>query len=464
MFFDFLLILYLVIIMENNNIRKDVFWFKDIDVKKYSSLNENISVDVAVIGGGISGILCSYFLTEAGYNVTLFEGKRLYSGSTMHTTAHISKIEDYIYQELDNLYNIDVSKEYYKSRVDAISKYDELVKKYNIDCDYRNVSSNFYTLDETRKLNKEYEIMKSFGDEVLFNKDTYIFDKKVKGALTSLNNRCFHPIKFLEGLPRNYDVYEETIIDDIDFDNKELLTRDNIKISFNYCVVCTNFPFLKIKGLYPLKMYKSSSYNNYYKTSDDFKIDLYEDVKEDGITYRSYNGYLIQGGLDNRCGVKSPNLEDFDIDLEKTFNKEMFNKVWFETSCDSITFDSIPYIGRYVKNSDNVYVVTGFNKYGMLNGMVAGMEICSLIKDDKSLYHNIFSPQRKIINGKYLGNHLVSTMKGFVKSNVNLNRRCTHLHGKLFYNSVTKTYECPCHGSRFSKEGKVIDGPAKENL
>ena len=443
---------------------EECYWLKDIIRKDYPKLEENICVDVAVIGGGISGVLCSYFLNKAGFKVTLFEKEKLYNGSTRHTTAHISKVEDTIYQDLQSLYGLSYARKYYKSQVDSIKEYDRLINELQIDCDYRNVSSNFYLNGDISKLEDEANILKIFDDKCIFNKDTYIFDKKVDGVLMSLDNRTFHPLKFLEGIPKDFTIYEKTCIVDIDFEEKVLISSDDKKVSFNYCVCCTNFPLLKVKGLYPLKMYKSISYNVYYQKKDGFCLDLYEEAKDNGITYRSHNGVLIQGGLDNRCGVEMPELSEFVKDVSDVFRKEEFVQESFESACDSITFDGIPYIGRYVKNNDNVYLVTGFNKYGMLKAMTAAREVTSLIKDKKSLYNDIFNPQRKIINSKYLGNHLLSTMKGFIFSNVKTTHRCTHLHGKLFYNKVSGVYECPCHGSRFTYSGKVIDGPANEDL
>lgn len=447
--------------MDSNNI-KDNFWGRGIHKKEYKALNEDIETEVLIIGGGISAILCGYFLSEQGYKVILVEKNRLYSGSTGHTTAHMSIIENYIYQDLIYLYNKGVSRTYYKSKIDAIKLYDYLISAYNIECDYRKVDSNFYTTTDPSKLKDEFEILKEFGADAIYKEDTYIFGKKVSANLNMKNNRTFHPIKFLEQLPRRYVIYEKTKIIDINFNKKEAYTGKNI-IKYKYAICATNFPFLKIKGMYPFKMYKSSSYNVYYDNLD-YPIDLYEDIKEDGITYRSYKKYLIMGGLDDRCGETEPRLDIFSFDLDKTFINNNMKRIWMESSCDSITFDGIPYIGRYVNDNDSVYLVSGFNKYGMLNSIIAAIEITNLIKNGKSLYNNIFSPQRKVKDKQYLKKHLFSTIKGYIIKKSDVRNRCTHLYGNLKYNKINETYECLCHGSRFSKEGKVIEGPAIKNI
>ena len=447
--------------MDSNNI-KDNFWDKNINIKEYDCLNKNIESEIVIIGGGITGILCGYFLSEQGYDVTLVEKNRLYSGSTGHTTAHMSVIENYIYQDLTELYDKGVSRTYYKSHIDALKIYDYLISLYKIDCDYRVVDSNFYVIDDIDKLENEYKLLKEFGADVLFEKNTYIFNKKVQANLKMRNNRTFHPIKFLESLPKKFDIYEKTKVVDIDFTNNYIYTENNY-IKYKYVICATNFPFLKLKGLYSLKMYKSSSFNVYYNNFNK-KIDLYEDAVEDGITYRSYNNYLIMGGLDQRCGETKPRLDIFSFDLDNTFKNNNTKREKVESSCDSITFDGIPYIGRYLKDVDNAYLITGFNKYGMLNSMVSALEITNLIKNGKSIYNNIFNPHRKIKDKKYLKKHLFTTFKGFVFKKSDINRRCTHLYGKLSYNNINETYECSCHGSRFSKDGKVLEGPAIKDL
>lgn len=447
--------------MDSNNI-KDNFWGKGINIKEYNSLRKNVKCEVAVIGGGISGILCSYFLSEQGYNVILIEKNKLYSGATGHTTAHISVIENYIYKNLCKLYDKGVARTYYKSRLDGIKLYDYLISAYNIECDYKRVDSIFYEVDDKTKLKEEYEILKEFGADISFTEDTYIFGKKVASKINMKNNRTFHPIKFLEKLPRKYQIYENTEAINIDFEKKIIYTQNNT-IEYKYAICTTNFPFLKLKGLYPLKMYKSSSYNAYYSNLDE-EIDLYEDAKEDGITYRSYKNYLIMGGLDDRCGESLPRLDLFSFDLDNTFRNNKMKRIKIESSCDSITFDGIPYIGKYLEKDEFVYLVTGFNKYGMLNSIIAAVEITNLIKNRKSLYNNIFYPQRKIKDKKYLKKHIISTFKGYTIKKSDINKRCTHLYGKLTYNKINETYECSCHGSRFTKDGKVLEGPAIKNL
>ena len=460
------------------------------------SLDKDIKRDIVIVGGGISGLLMGYRLMQSGREATLIEANTLYSGVTHNTTAHLDAMQGYVYSDLIKT-SPQKAKLYFQSQLDAIEEYQKIIDTYKIDCDFKRLDSFMFTINDMKKLEEEYNALKEIGADVELVKEKML-NIDIQGAIKLKNQAQFHPIKFLEKLPKEYEIIENTRVLKVDTKNKILYTQ-KAEIHANIIIIATGFPIIDIPGFYFLKMYKSSSYSIAFKGA---KLDaVYQSDLENGLTYRGYDDYVIMGGLDHRTG-RLNHKDKFNRLREKaelSFGKELeYTHTW--TANDCITADGVPYAGQYSKSRKDIYVMTGYNKWGMTNSMASSKVICDLITQKPNKFIDLFSPQRKKTNPAHCVVNLLSTVKNLVFKPVSFPDRnvdalkpgegdivlyegrkkavyrdldnrlyvveplCSHLKCQLKFNSETKTWDCPCHGSRFDIYGKIVVSPTTKNL
>lgn len=420
---------------DNKSIWED--YLKD---KKTNELNKDLVVDVLVIGGGICGVLNAYYLTQAGFNVVLLEKNKLGSGVTKNTTAFITAQQDILYQErLKKVSSKDVVK-YIKANYEAIEEYKKLSGKFYFD--FESVSSNMYSLTEKQKLKEEYEFLKRMDLDISFSEGKY-------NVLTYHNQAQMNPIKLINELSNYFLYFENTEV--IDINDGYAYTIDH-RIKAKKIIICTHFPAYKIKGLFSLKMYQKKSYVVSFESDLNIR-DMYTNIKSNGFYLRKYNDVLIVGGNDIKTGCVN---EQFDNIIEFVNNLDSNAKVldkW--TNQDCITLDDMPYVGWLEKN---LYVCTGFNMWGMTSAMISALLIRDILLKVDNEYLELFSPHRKMYKNQLIKN-VGNSLKSLLKFGKN---RCNHLGCKLNYIALDDTYECPCHGSKYNKNGEIINSPAKK--
>lgn len=471
------------------------FWEATLDIpeKHYSSLNKDIERDIVVIGGGLAGMLTAFNLTKNGFKVTLVEANKLYSGVTSKTTAHITAQQGTIFSSL----NLRDAKLYYESQKQALDFYKELIESENIDCDFRLLADYNYTIKNLKNLQKTYKILKNIGADVRFSEQTSMLGFPVSGVIEAPNQASFHPLKFLAQLAKNFEIFENTRILKIDMDKKVLYTK-NFKIKADKIVIATNYPIVKLKGAYFIKLYKSHSYCVSTEGFNDLD-GTYQSDTENGFTFRSCENKLIIGGLDHRTGrvdsiTKKQKLDEI---AKKYFN---LKTKYFWDANDVVTYDGLPIIGHFSKKHNAVYIITGFNKWGMTNSMASALLVTDLISGKANKFEKLFSPQRfnfslgaflinigvslKNLLGKpalppltsyktlKVGEGDIVNYKGSKKAvyrdkdnNFHVcSPYCKHLGCQLAFNKNTVTWDCPCHGSRYDIDGNIITAPTVETL
>jgi glycine/D-amino acid oxidase-like deaminating enzyme/nitrite reductase/ring-hydroxylating ferredoxin subunit len=458
-----------------------------IPQKQYGGeLKGNIERDIVVVGGGIAGILTAYQLAERGFKVTLIEAKQLYSGVTSNTTAHIEALQGLLYSELIQ-YSFNAAKLFYQSQTEAIENYQKIIDRYSIDCDFERVDSYVFSFSQNDELMKEYDALMKIGAKPKHIKNLQKFNF-VTDSIMIKNQAIFHPLKFLEALPKNFEIIENTRIKKIDT-KFNLLFSENASIFAKKIIIATNFPIINFPGWYFLKMYKSSSYALAVKINQSLH-EIYQSTLENG---------LIIGGLDHRTGRTnfSDKYNQLINNAKKAYPDSNAEYCWSANDC--ITFDKIPFIGRYSQNNNDFYVITGFNKWGMTNAMAGSMLLADLIDNKKNKYEALFSPTRKkhgvssfIVNSAETVKNLIikpivpvfKTEKSLKNGNGDIvyyngkkravykdengilhaiNPLCAHLKCQLTFNSNDKTWDCPCHGSRYDIEGNIITAPTVQN-
>lgn len=459
--------------------------------KEYAPLETDITCDVAVIGGGIAGYLAAYRLAEAGRSVVLLEANRLFSGTTRHTTAKISSNQGNVYADLDKRYGKAVASAYYKSQRDGIRGYLDLIEKYGIDCDLEQVDAYIFTRGDTEPVDEQVRALKSAGADVERTGPQDLMH--IVAAVKMSEQYVFDPIKFLTGLPVHFDIYEHTRIVGVRAERKMLITERGNTVKANKIVVATHYPIIKSHGGYHFKLRPSMSYT---VAVEGRRVDAaYLDEREDGISLRNYADGTIIGACDHRTGRgDGDEYHVLDGRANELFGAKPTHR-WCTQDC--MTFDGLPMVGKYAKNLPDFYVVTGFNKWGMTNAMTAASVVTDLICGRPNPYSELFSPQRAMKGtlGAFLSNAVVSVAhillgafriplrgvdsvpkgKGMIvwyhgrrravyrDENDGLHvidHRCTHMKGELKWNDAAKTWDCPCHGSRFTIDGDIIAEPA----
>ncbi|MBE6762274.1 MAG: FAD-dependent oxidoreductase [Ruminococcaceae bacterium] len=428
----------------------DSVWVQNIKVSQFPPLEKNIKTKVLIVGSGMAGILCAYMLKNSGMDCVLVEAKEICSGVTQNTTAKISLQHGLIYNKLIN----DLGKEkaylYLKAQKDACDEYARICK--NIDCDFKTVDSYVYSLDDELKIKREVEALSSLGvkAELLRNVDLPI---KIAGAVRVRNQAQFHPLKFAYSISKELPIYENTKVLQL-MPNKAITTRG--EITFEKIIIATHFPIINKHGGYFLKMYQHRSYVIALEGAD--KINgIYVDENKKGMSFRSYGDLLLLGGGAHRTGKQGGNWRVLEEFANKAYPSAKIVGKWATQDC--MTLDGIPYIGLYSQNTPNTYVITGFNKWGMTSSMVGAMLLTDLILERKNSCTNIFSPSRSILKPQ-LAMNIFESLIGIITPTV---PRCPHLGCALKYNRDERSWDCPCHGSRFGMNGELLNNPATDD-
>lgn len=425
-------------------------WCEGLKKPKFPSLKGDIKTDVLIIGGGISGILCGYMLKAAGVDYVITEQNTILSGVTQNTTAKITYHHGAIFDKMLKHFGKDTLELYLKANKEALDDYRNICE--NIDCDFKATDSYVYSLDNQRKIEKEVNALNGIGINAEIVTDLPL-PFKIASAVKVKNQAEFNPLKFLYTIAKELNIYENTKV-------LELLPRcaktTHGKITAQKIIVATHFPIINKHGGYFLKMYQHRSYVLALKNAQNVN-GIYVDEKDTGLSFRNYNNLLLLGGGGHRTGKNGGNYNELRhfANIHYPHSKEITH---FATQ-DCKTLDDIPYIGQYSKNTPNLYVATGFNKWGMTSAMVAAKLLCDLVTEKENRYKEIFTPARTIFRPQLAINGAESIINLLTPTKP----RCPHLGCALKYNKAEHSWDCPCHGSRFSKNGKLLNNPATDD-
>ena len=469
-------------------------WELTTSIDKKPELEQDINCDILIIGAGLAGSLLGYFLATENKNIVIVDANRIASGTTKNTTAKITAQHGLIYNKLLKSIGFRKTKLFYNANIMALNKYEEIIKRNNIDCDFERKDSYVYTLKETSKLKKEYKAYKKLNIEGNLVKETSL-PFKVKEAIVLKNQAMFNPLKFIKHITKDLNVYENTKVIKV---NKNTVKCENgSTINFNKLVVASHFPIIDNMGYFFVKQNQYKSHLLALKTSKKVN-DMYIDKDNNGYTLRDYKDWVLFAGYSHKTGKKA---DKYYFEKLKTDAKKYFpdGEVVAEFSAqDCMSLDKMPYIGKYSKREDNIYVATGFNKWGMTGCMLSALILKDLLNEKENKYMNLFSPSRFnfLASIPNLTKNLIQTVDGLLikrillknKKVINLNKkesiivkhkkkylgvykdennelfiidaRCPHLGCILSFNKEEKTYECPCHGSKFNYKGELLNSPS----
>lgn len=426
-------------------------WRSNITLPHFPSLQTNIKTDVLIIGGGITGILCAWILDRTGVRYTLVESEEICSGITQHTTAKITAQHGLIYHKLIQKFGLEKAKLYFEANHTALEQYFKLCK--TIPCDFEEKDAIVYSLHNRKKIEQEKQALDKIGFSTDFM-DKLPLPFPVAGAIKFKHQAQFHPLKFLSAIVQNLNIYEHTCVLKL---KKGVAHTKHADITANHIIVATHFPFINKHGSYFLKMYQHRSYVIALEDAPNIN-GMYIDEAKQGLSFRNYKNFLLIGGGSHRTGKQGGNWEELHRFATRYYPN--LNKKYYWATQDCMTLDGIPYIGLYSKNTPNLYVATGFQKWGMTSAMISAMILSDSIIGKKNPYAAIFSPSRTMLHPQLA----INTFEAICNLMTISKKRCPHMGCALKWNPQEHSFDCPCHGSRFTDSGKQIDNPATKDL
>ncbi len=470
-------------------------WSESCRFKERDPLSSDIEMEIAVIGAGIAGLLIASVLQKVGRQVVVLEAHRISSGQTRNTTAKITSQHGMIYRKLIDTLGRDKAKQYAMASEAAIEAYRRLISSEHIDCSFEEQNAYVYGSD-SEQLHREAEAAASLGLPASFVQETAL-PFSTAGAVCFARQAQFHPLQFLAHIVQPLTVYENTPVLRIEDDRIE---TEKGQVRAKQIVFACHYPFVNFPGLYFARMHQERSY--VLALEHAAHVDgMWIGADQGAYSFRNYGGLLLLGGGGHRCGENSAGGK---YALLRQKAKEWFpdcREIAHWSAQDCMTADGVPYIGRYAESRPNWYVATGFQKWGMTSAMDSAMLLRDLICGVKNPYADVFDPGRfdaaalagiaaesgQAVKGLakelfqipsstaaaiprghggivFLHGEKLGVYKDEDGQLTPVDIRCPHLGCQLEWNPDECSWDCPCHGSRFDRFGKLISGPAQEDL
>lgn len=490
------------------------FWVASTLSSSYPTLSQDVSVDVAIVGGGLVGITAAKLLKQAGKTVAVIEAERVGSGVSGHTTAKLTSLHQLIYADLIKEHDVDKAQVYADSNQAAIEQVASLVQSENIDCDFSRQDAYTFarTLDNVDKIEAEVKAAHKLGLPAEYVSEVDL-PFRIAGAIKLPNQAQFHPRKYMLHLAGTIAgagsyVFEQTRVTTVDGEGPcKVKTEHGATVNAQDVIIATNLPILD-QGLffaksYPKRSYLIGAYIDPAKAPNGVFIGV-------GETYRSMRTtptddgkmLLLMGGEGHKVGDADDTPERYQRlvnDLKSDFGIDQADYRW--SSQDMVSFDKLPYIGRLTPMHNHTYVATGFSHWGMSKSTLSAMILSDIILGKENPWAETyestrptpFVTQTSIKENLDVGSRWVGDrFKGLFESEKdvqpgdgklitvggekvaayrdeagNLHKVsavCPHLGCIVDWNAAEKSWDCPCHGSRFGYDGDILQGPAVKCL
>jgi glycine/D-amino acid oxidase-like deaminating enzyme/nitrite reductase/ring-hydroxylating ferredoxin subunit len=497
---------------------KDSYWEQTSGAQSFGRLARDLKVDVVVVGAGMTGITAAYLLKRAGKRVALLERDRVLEGDTARTTAHLTCVTDTRMQQLVKLFGRDDAKAVWDAGLAAIANIEENIARENIACEFRRIPGYLHAPlaaagnTDRANLQEDAKLAAELGFDVDFLESVPVVGRP---GMRVANQAKFHPLKYLNGLLRaipgeNGHVFEHSEVTEF-VDDPLSVKANGHTITCNYIVIATHVPLQGNKNTLSAALFQSklAPYSSYVVGAKLKKGAVPEaswwDTSEPYYYLRvdshDQYDYAIFGGKDHKTGQINE-TEAIYAGLEAALHSLPFEaKVDRRWSGQVVeTNDGLPLIGEI---TDKQFIATGYAGNGMTFGTLAGIMACDRVTGRKNPWAELFDPHRKKVRGgtwDYIKENLdypyyllkdrltkgeregvdsvarnegkilkldgnrVAVYRNEHGKVVKLSPVCTHMGCIVHWNTAERTWDCPCHGSRFKPTGEVIGGPAETPL
>ncbi|UPV73431.1 FAD-dependent oxidoreductase [Halorussus limi] len=491
-------------------------WLDTTDRTDFPAMDGDRHVDTAVVGGGIAGVTAALHAAEAGQSVVLLERDRIVEGVTGKTTAKVTAQHGLIYDDLVDKHGRDAARQYARANAAAVEEIAERVERHDIDCGFERLPAYTYAADEDQRaaVGREATVAEGLDLPAEFVTDPP-FPADTPGAVKFADQAQFHPRKYLLELADEISgdeahVFEQTKVTDVDDGGRDDPCRvktENGTVTAESVLLTTHFP-IEDPAFYFARQYPKRSYV--------LAVELAEEPPE-GMFYRDQSPYfsarpvpnadgptMLVGGQNHKTGQGGSTADRYrklEAQARDHFDVESVEYRW--STQDYVSVDKIPFVGELGPTTHDVYVATGFGGWGMTNGTATGKMLAEYARGKSPQWSDAFDPERidPEAGGKEFLKENLDVGKEFTRDwakapfrgedpNVapgegEVIRRggkqyavardddgeihvtsavCTHMDCIVHWNDAERSWDCPCHGSRFSIDGEVLDGPAVEDL
>lgn len=480
-------------VQERDRLMRSI-WMAQAEPKEHPRLQEDIETGAVVIGGGMTGVLTAHFLRQKGIETVIVEADRIGSGQTGQTTAKITLQHGLIYHRLMQRDEA-AARQYAQANAHAVEEYRRMAR--DIDCDWADCNAWLYAQEETEPLQREYEAACRLGiDAELACPDELPFD--TAAGLRFGGQARFHPLKFLRAVAQPLCIYENTPAVSVE-QNRAVTPQGSV--TARHIIFACHFPFVNIPGYFFARMHQERSYVIALENAASLR-DMYLGVDGEKLSLRPCGNLLLFGGGGHRSGENSTGGRYGMLWAKAQEYWPHSSEAVRWSAQDCMSQDGVPFIGPFSPSRPDWYVATGFQKWGMTTAMTAAMLLSDQIAGIENPASGVFSPQRFAVaaSAKKMAEDAAQSVKGLSRQVFGLPRgtvenlpighggivevagqkvgvykdeqgaihtvsaRCPHLGCQLEWNPDEKSWDCPCHGSRFDFRGRRLDGPAQTDL
>jgi glycine/D-amino acid oxidase-like deaminating enzyme/nitrite reductase/ring-hydroxylating ferredoxin subunit len=441
-------------------------WFEDVERAERPPLDRDIGADVVVIGAGIVGLTTALLLEREGLDVAVLEMRHVGAGATGYTTAKLSSLHGLTYRQLAKSIGRDKARAYGEANEAGIARVFALADELGIDCDLRRKPNYTYAEDaaDLDKVREEAQVAGELGLPAAYVEDLDL-PYAVAGAVRFGDQAEFHPVKYLEGMAAALSgpVHCDTLVTGVG--SGRVNTARGPRVSADHVVVATHLSFLD-RGLYFARCHPERSYVVAGRT-ENRPAGMYLSTESPAHSIRAHGDWLLVGGESHKTGQADAagRYERLEAWARERFGLEPELR-W--ATQDQMPVDGVPYVGRHDPVSSNVWVATGFKKWGLAMGTAAAELLAAQIAGRDHSWAELFDPNRirARAGATTFAKENANVAYHFVADRVSRHGapRCTHLGCLLDWNDAERTWDCPCHGSRFAETGAVIEGPAVRPL
>lgn len=489
-------------------------WNYQSEMTDYPTLDKEITVDIVVVGGGIAGVTTALLLNRLGAEVALVEAGRIGRKVTGHSTAKVTSAHGLIYKYLIDVFGEKKAKIYAKANQHAIDKIADVIKENNIECDFQRTKAFTYTQDKDNihVIKEEVHAAKTLGLPVSYVENPDL-PAPAAAAIQYDYQAYFNPVKYILGCVKEITshgshVFENSRVTDIHDTLETSIETEDGKIKAKTIIQACHFPFYDPLLLFGRMEPKRSYIIGCRIEPGSVPEGMYYSGDDNYFSFRTHvhkgETFLLVGG-EKHTVAHGEDTNQHYINLEKTAGEKFNIKeiVYRWSNQDNYTVDRVPFIGNSSLTGGNVYVATGFSGWGMTQGVIAGMILSDQVLDRDNPWEDLYSPSRvgpmeakgdlvkrnlHVAKDLFHGLFRTPREKEFQTLNYNegklleidgqkvaayrdvsgfvhaVSPYCTHMGCECRWNNGEKSWDCPCHGSRFNIDGEVLHGPTVEKL